>query len=217
MVSKPISLKGVSTVASRLYPTTRRLFRQIVNSLQAFGFGAALCPLTFSLMAVYITGLLLLDRRQNGTRIADWLPARAHDAIEQSGYFAVNILGMEQKEWGMRFAGLQPEVTDRFQGIEWIEAQTGAPILPGVLGWLDCQLRHSLASGDHTIFVGEVAACEVGEGGMPLLYYSRDWRHLAEYAVNPALPEKRGVISTDGVARTYVAVQNSAGNNSEDH
>ena len=70
-------------MASRLYPTTRRLFRQIVNSLQAFGFGAALCPLTFSLMAVYITGLLLLDRRQNGTRIADWLPARAHDAINR--------------------------------------------------------------------------------------------------------------------------------------
>lgn len=70
-------------MASRLYPTTRRLFRQIAKSLKAFGFGAALCPLTFSLMAVYITGLLLLDRRQNGTRIADWLPARAHDAINR--------------------------------------------------------------------------------------------------------------------------------------
>jgi len=39
--------------------------------------------LTFALMAVYITGLLLLDRRQNGTRIADWLPARAHDALNR--------------------------------------------------------------------------------------------------------------------------------------
>ena len=70
-------------MASRLYPTTRRLFRQIVKFLKAFGFGAALCPLTFSLMAVYITGLLLLDRRQNGTRMADWLPARAHDALNR--------------------------------------------------------------------------------------------------------------------------------------
>jgi hypothetical protein len=47
------------------------------------GFATALCPLTFSLMAIYITGLLLLDRRQNGTRIADWLPARAHDALNR--------------------------------------------------------------------------------------------------------------------------------------
>jgi hypothetical protein len=34
-------------------------------------------------MTVYITGLLLLDRHQNGTRIADWLPARAHDTINR--------------------------------------------------------------------------------------------------------------------------------------
>jgi hypothetical protein len=70
-------------MAPRLYPTTRRLFRQIVRGLEAFGFGAVLGPLTSSLMAVYVTGLLLLDRRQNGTRIADWLPARAHDAINR--------------------------------------------------------------------------------------------------------------------------------------
>ena len=70
-------------MASRLYPTTRRLFRQIVRGLKAFGFGTVLHPLTFSLMAIYVTGLLLLDRRQNGTRIADWLPARTHDAINR--------------------------------------------------------------------------------------------------------------------------------------
>ena len=70
-------------MASRLYPTTRRLFKQVVRSLRAFGVGATLSPLVFGLMAVYITGLLLLDRRQNGTRIADWLPARAHDALNR--------------------------------------------------------------------------------------------------------------------------------------
>jgi hypothetical protein len=82
-VLKPESLEGVSTMASRLYPTTRWLFRQVVKTLKPFGFGAVLSPLTFGLLAVYITGLLLLDRRQNGTRIADWLPARAHDGINR--------------------------------------------------------------------------------------------------------------------------------------
>jgi hypothetical protein len=61
-------------MASRLYPTTRRLFRQVVRSLKEFGMGAVLSPLVFGLMAVYITGLLLLDRRRNGTRIANCLP-----------------------------------------------------------------------------------------------------------------------------------------------
>jgi hypothetical protein len=40
-----------------------------------------LSPLVLSLMALYITGLLLLDRRQNGIRVLGWLPAWAHDAI----------------------------------------------------------------------------------------------------------------------------------------
>ena len=106
--------------------------------------------------------------------------AHTHAAIEESGYFAVNILGVEHLAWGMRFAGLQPTITDRFQGIAWFTAQTGAPILPDVLGWLDCQLRHTFASGDHTIFVGEVVACGGREDGYPLLYYRRNWCQLVE-------------------------------------
>lgn len=58
--------------------------------------------------------------------------AHTHAAISASGCFAVNMLSAEQQEWGMRFAGLQPEITDRFAGIEWFTAQSGAPILPGV-------------------------------------------------------------------------------------
>lgn len=70
-------------MASRLYPTTRRLFRQGIRHLKALGLGDVLSPLVLGLMALYVTGLLLLDRRQNGTRIAEWLPARAHDALNR--------------------------------------------------------------------------------------------------------------------------------------
>ena len=70
-------------MTSRLYPTTRRLFQQVFRGLKALGLGTVLSPLSFALLAMYITGLVLLDRRQNGTRIADWLPARCHDAINR--------------------------------------------------------------------------------------------------------------------------------------
>jgi len=43
--------------------------------------------------------------------------ANTHTAIVASGYFAVNLLGAHQEEWGMRFAGLQPVDGDRFKGI----------------------------------------------------------------------------------------------------
>ena len=52
-------------MASRLYPTTRRLFSQVMRSLGALGYGAVLSPLVLSLMAVYITGLLLFSHLDN--------------------------------------------------------------------------------------------------------------------------------------------------------
>jgi flavin reductase (DIM6/NTAB) family NADH-FMN oxidoreductase RutF len=103
-----------------------------------------------------------------------------NQAITTSGFFAVNILAVEQEMWGKLFAGMLPEVEDRFREIDWRTATTGAPILPGVLGWLDCRVNHAYDGDDHTIFVGEVVASDARNGGSPLLYYSRGWHRLAD-------------------------------------
>jgi flavin reductase (DIM6/NTAB) family NADH-FMN oxidoreductase RutF len=108
---------------------------------------------------------------------------QAHAIIGESRCFAVNLLGVHHLEWGMRFAGMRPDIADRFQEIEWFTAQTGAPILPGVLGWLDCRLQHAIAAGDHTVFMGKVVGSNVCKSGVPLLYYARTWRQLAEQAL----------------------------------
>jgi flavin reductase (DIM6/NTAB) family NADH-FMN oxidoreductase RutF len=77
---------------------------------------------------------------------------------------------------------MKPDIEDRFVGIGYGVAVTDSPILPGTLGWLDCELRHTYAGGDHTIFVGEVVAGGTGEKDNPLLYYNRAWRELARLA-----------------------------------
>lgn len=102
-----------------------------------------------------------------------------HKAIQETGAFAVNILNVEQLQWGMRFAGLISEQADRFAGIDYTTAVTGCAILPGVLGWLDCTLRHAYDGDDHTIFVGEVVAAGF-QPGAPLLYFNRHWRQLSD-------------------------------------
>ena len=102
-----------------------------------------------------------------------------HGVIESSQVFAVNILSAEQHEVGMRFAGKVPEGEDRFDGFEVFTAQTGSRLLPGVLGWLDCRLSAAYDGGDHSIFVGDVVAASAVEMGSPVLYYNRQWRHLA--------------------------------------
>jgi flavin reductase (DIM6/NTAB) family NADH-FMN oxidoreductase RutF len=104
-----------------------------------------------------------------------------HQLVHEAGIFAVNILGSHQAEWGKLFAGMYPEIEDRFAGIDVSTAATGCPLLPDTLGWLDCRVAHRYPGGDHTIFVGEVLAGGVPPGRMdsPLLYHNRAWGHFA--------------------------------------
>jgi hypothetical protein len=72
-------------MASRLYRTTRPLFGQVVAALQRLHLVAALrgSPTTFGLVALYVTGLLLLDGHPTQARISVALPARCHDALNR--------------------------------------------------------------------------------------------------------------------------------------
>ena len=104
-----------------------------------------------------------------------------HQLVSASGVFAVSILRYDQIELGQIFAGMRPEVTDRFAygGWAWQAAPSGSPVLNDALGWLDCHTVHTYPAGDHTIFVGEVQAIHVGEAGIPLSYFNRQWGQFA--------------------------------------
>lgn len=98
-----------------------------------------------------------------------------HDIVAASRVFAINMLNAEQIEWGKRFAGMLPEVTDRFEGISCKTAVTGSPLLPDTLAWFDCTLHKAVDAGDHTLFIGEVRAGGWSEDGSPLVYHNRQW------------------------------------------
>jgi len=70
-------------MASRLYPSTRFVYRQVRAVLQAVGAMALGGPTLFELLCLYITGLILLDERQNCVRITRFLPGRRHDALNR--------------------------------------------------------------------------------------------------------------------------------------
>ncbi len=105
-----------------------------------------------------------------------------HGVIEQRGAFAVNLLNTKQVEWGLRFAGMIPELEDRFEGLTVERAATGCPVLVDALAWVDCLLYAAYDGGDHTIFVGQVEASGINEGE-PLLYFGRQWLRLHEEAL----------------------------------
>ena len=48
----------------------------------------------------------------------------------------------------------------KFEGVEWTPAGSGSPILPGVIGWIDCTVEASVEAGDHLFVEGRVQAME---------------------------------------------------------
>ncbi len=93
--------------------------------------------------------------------------AGSFDTFRTCGSFAVNILSESQREISNRFAG---KVADRFAQIGWQPGQSGAPLLEGALGWLECTTEERIDAGDHVIVVGRVIAFRSG-GDRPLGYF----------------------------------------------
>ena len=72
-------------MAFRLYRTTRRLYGQVEEALRRLHVWSLWQdqPTLCGLVALYVTGLLLLDARPTQPRISERLPARSHDALNR--------------------------------------------------------------------------------------------------------------------------------------
>ncbi|MCF2531555.1 flavin reductase [Yinghuangia soli] len=128
---------------------------------------------------------------------------QTHRLVAGSGVFAVSILGRDQTRLGRVFAGMEPQVRDRFADGLWKTCGTGAPVLADAVAWLDCTVEHAYPGGDHTIFVGRVQSAARGRAVAPLLYHSRSWGQIAD-----PLPESVSVADVglaDALARRWVA------------
>lgn len=101
--------------------------------------------------------------------------SQSHAKFKEAGCFALNILTSQQEDLSTRFASAGPK---DFADLETKVAETGAPILAGALGWVDCRLVEILPGGDHDIFLGEVVAGDARDGE-PLLFFGGKYARLA--------------------------------------
>ena len=88
--------------------------------------------------------------------------------IQKAGSFCVNILAEDQEALSRRFS--QSDV-DRFEGVAWTPAPSGAPRLTGALAWIDADIVDVHEAGDHDICVGSVRDLGVGREASPLVWF----------------------------------------------
>lgn len=95
-------------------------------------------------------------------------------AYLEAEYFAINVLGADQRDLSHHFAQSDHTV---FNGIEYNSSDHGVPILLGTIACFECRTRQVHECGDHYIIIGEVE-CFRSNDGEPLLFYSGDYlRH----------------------------------------
>jgi len=78
-------------------------------------------------------------------------------AIRESGFFAVNVLGVQDLALAERFASkIHGEA--RFDIGDWSRLTTGAPVLETALATFDCRLTRLEEVATHGILYGEIQA-----------------------------------------------------------
>ncbi len=95
-------------------------------------------------------------------------------AMRASGTFAVSVLDGES-------AGLMGAFFKKYEGgetafdhVETADSPRGAPILPGALAWLECEVTGEHETGDHVVVFGRVTAGEKLRDGDPSTHLRKD-------------------------------------------
>lgn len=119
-----------------------------------------------------------------------FLPAKSSTSfprIRNASSFCINVLADDQEEVCRAFA---TRGGDKFAGVGWEPALSGAPILSGVVAWIDCTIEEVLESGDHYIVIGRVHDLAVPGDSYPLLFFRGGYGQFRTASLSaPAEPD----------------------------
>lgn len=107
--------------------------------------------------------------------------ARYHDAVLESGVWGVNVLAADQRALAAWFATRGRPVQGQLDNApHHAGAETGVPLLDGVLVAVECRTTQVVPAGDHAILLGEVVGLEVpARAGEALTYYRGEFGRLS--------------------------------------
>lgn len=89
--------------------------------------------------------------------------AFSYRLIEQSGVFAVNLFGKDDKDALMSFTKGRAKNPDKMQGAEFSPSrELGCPVLDAAAAFIECKVVNKLETGgDHDIILAEVVNAEI--------------------------------------------------------
>lgn len=89
--------------------------------------------------------------------------AITHRLISEGGSFTVNLWDAAETRVFVKFSKPASDDGSALNGRPVHAEVTGAPVFDEALAWLDCEVRHTLDLGSHTLFVGEVVGAGLND------------------------------------------------------
>jgi flavin reductase (DIM6/NTAB) family NADH-FMN oxidoreductase RutF len=97
--------------------------------------------------------------------------AVTHQLVHEGGVFSLCFLKREDRALvrGFTKPAVEGPEPGMLGGVEVRSGSTGAPLVVQAAAWLECEVRHELSLGDHSLFVGEVVDCSAPDEEAPVL------------------------------------------------
>ena len=89
--------------------------------------------------------------------------AVTHRLIHDGGSFTVNLWDADDTRVFVKFSKPAVDEGATLNGRAVRAATTGAPVFEEAVAWVDCEVRHELDLGSHTLFVGEVVDAGIAD------------------------------------------------------
>ena len=111
--------------------------------------------------------------------------SRSFARMRTAKSFCVNVIGAHQEDLCRTFAG---NSQDKFAGVDWLPAPSGAPRLPNVAAWIDCDFESISEAGDHFHVLGRVRDLAAAETAWPLVFFQGGYGRFSPTSM-VAIPE----------------------------
>lgn len=150
---------------------------------------SVLRQIPYNLFAVGVGG----SEEENNAFLASWvtqcsfeppmiaigirLDSASFPMLRKDAVFSLNLLGKDQADLARKLVKSKHRVGDKLSEISHTEEVTGAPLLEGCLGFVECRLVTLVKTGDHAIAIGEVVNAEQRSKDVPLSSADIGWRY----------------------------------------
>lgn len=111
--------------------------------------------------------------------------SRSFERMRDASSFCVNVLAAEQEPLCRQLAS----PGDKFGGVGWRPAPMGAPVLDGVVSWIECTFEDVREAGDHLVVLGRVQALAVERSTLPLLFFQGGYGRFSPGSFVAAAPD----------------------------